>query len=106
MNDYIDPSEATHVRIGLDIHGWGVDAADDNGNYTEGHWTCDWVGGEPVPYTFERAKEVAPAFAAEFGLQHLPVRVLTPEGEKTQPRHGSCTNDIRKPQNDTQERGE
>ena len=80
MNDYIDPSEATHVRIGLDSHGWMIDAADDTGNYTEEIWTCDWVNDEPVFYTLERARERASAFAKEMGLSHLPVRETRDSG--------------------------
>ena len=82
-DDYIDPSEATHVRVAIDSHGWMIDAANDGGGYTEDHWTCDWVADEPVCYTRERAMAMAPVFAEHLGLGHLPVKVIDPESEKT-----------------------
>lgn len=83
MKDYIDPSEATHVRVAIDNHGWMIDAANDGGSYTEDHWTCDWVDDEPVCYSRERAVEMAPEFARHHGIGHLPIKVIDPEGEKT-----------------------
>lgn len=72
MSDYIDPADATHIRVfrAADEE-WNIDAADDDGGYTEVCWDHRFIvdadGGqvwEPIP-TCKAALELVDLFAAE-----------------------------------------
>ena len=76
--EYIDPSEATRIRVHHEGGGdWAIDAADDAGGYTEFNWNRD--GHPDARMSRERAIERVPEFVAEVGLPAgLPVEVDSP----------------------------
>jgi hypothetical protein len=74
MSDYIDPSEATRVRVYKEDGGWAIDAASDSGEYTEACWNRD--GHPDKAITRDRAMQMVPEFAAAVGLPSgLPIYV-------------------------------
>lgn len=74
-DDYIEPHEATRIRVLHEGGGaWEIDAADDAGECTDHHWTHD--GAPDKRLTRERAMELVPEFIAHLGLPAaLPVEV-------------------------------
>lgn len=73
--DYIEPHEATRIRVHHEGGGaWAVTAADAAGNRIDSNWNRD--GGEDRKMTRERAMELVPEFTAHLGLPAaLPVEV-------------------------------
>lgn len=57
--DYIDPKDATFIRIFQDECTWNLDAGDDLGNYTEACWFAD---------TKEQVQNLVSGFCEEYGL--------------------------------------
>ncbi len=76
MDDYIDPQNATHVRITSGHDGLEVDGADDQGGFTEEVWThCGMNTDNPRPITDETADVCARDFASHvIGKPDLPIR--------------------------------
>ena len=62
-SEYVSQSQATHFRVFEDFDGWAIDAADDNGNYSELTWTH--YNGEFL--TKEMAISKIQEFAEEYG---------------------------------------
>ena len=65
--EYIEPAEATRIRV-FDWGGgeWAIDAADERGNYVEFCWNRD--GSPERLFTRERAIAMVPEFAQHVGL--------------------------------------
>ena len=80
MDDYIEPLQATHIRVytdyGYDDHQYVIDAADDDGGYSELIWEL-WDG---KPMSRDRAISSVPAFAAALGRTDLAgkIRIRNP----------------------------
>jgi hypothetical protein len=73
-DEFIEPSEATKIRVFQEGSFWEIDAADDSDRCTEHHWTHD--GGPDIRLTRERAIELVPEFVAHLGLPAgLPIEV-------------------------------
>lgn len=74
-SEYIDPSEATKIRVFHEGNGfWSIDAADDSDRYTDHNWTHD--GSPDKRLTRERAMQLVPEFVAHLGLPAgLPIEV-------------------------------
>jgi hypothetical protein len=74
--EYILQDQATHFRIFEDFDGWAIDAADNNGNYSEHIWTH--YDGEPL--TKEMAINKVKEFAEEYGRSDIANKyeVITP----------------------------
>lgn len=75
MKDYLEPSQATHIRVytdyGYDDHQYVIDAADDTGGYSELIWEL-WDG---KPMSMDCAIGSVAAFAAEFGRPDLADKI-------------------------------
>lgn len=70
-----DPAKATHVRVFDEGFSWAIDAADDEGHYTEVVWTFGPPAGRPEDeweklVTKEAALATVPLFVAEV-VPHL-----------------------------------
>lgn len=65
--EYIEPHEATRIRVHHEGGGaWAIDAADDGDGFTEYCWNRD--GHPDAKMTRQRAIERVSEFAAEIGL--------------------------------------
>jgi hypothetical protein len=73
--DYIKPSEATKIRVHDEGFTWAIDAADDNGEYTEECWTYY----NDAELDRESAIKIAPQFAAHIGRSDLADSVVVME---------------------------
>ena len=77
---YIDPGEATRIRVHSEGQGWAIDAAGDDGRFSESCWTHD--GSIDQPLTRDRAVELADEFAAEGGFPAgLPIYAQSLTGQ-------------------------
>ncbi len=66
-DDYIQNSEATHIRVFDEGFSYAIDAADDQGGYTESVWTHF----DDKPLDRSTAKMSAPHFAMYIGRSDL-----------------------------------
>lgn len=82
MSDYIDPENATHLRVfRVSDREWNIDAADDDGGYTEVCWDSRYqdVDGE-------RQWETIPSLAVALELADAYARENVPHLAGTRPK--------------------